>query len=92
MPRRNRAAPPPAPRVGGGRTTRREQFHGDDYDVRTTTVGDGTYRCPGCDQLIAPGLHHVVAWRSDGDGDDRRHWHTACWAGRERRTVTRRWS
>lgn len=92
MPRRNRAAPTPAPRAGGGRTTRREEFGGEEYDVRAVVGGTGGYRCPGCDQLIAAGVGHVVAWRAGGDGEDRRHWHTACWAGRERRTVTRRWS
>ncbi|MBM7797045.1 hypothetical protein JOD50_001997 [Pseudoglutamicibacter cumminsii] len=43
------------------------------------------YRCPGCDQLIPPGVAHIVAWRADGsrsDADaeaDRRHWHNKCW-------------
>ncbi|MFE2961436.1 ATP/GTP-binding protein, partial [Nocardia tengchongensis] len=27
----------------------------------------------------------------DGE-DDRRHWHTGCWKGRNTRTITRRWS
>ena len=91
MPRKNRALrqAPPTPRGGVNRV---ESYRAESYEVRTTTVGDGTYRCPGCDQLIAPGLGHVVAWRADSDGGDRRHWHTACWANRERRTVTRRWS
>ena len=41
------------------------------------------YRCPGCDQLIPPGVPHVVAWPEDGDAvDERRHWHRACWAAR----------
>ena len=26
------------------------------------------YRCPGCDQLVAPGTPHVVAWPADGAG------------------------
>jgi hypothetical protein len=42
------------------------------------------YRCPGCDQVIAPTLAHVVAWRP-GHEDDRRHWHTPCWRARGRR-------
>jgi hypothetical protein len=47
-----------------------------------------TYRCPGCDQEIAPGVPHLVSWPADGRGDlaDRRHWHTGCWRARERRT------
>jgi hypothetical protein len=47
-----------------------------------------TYRCPGCDHEIRPGVPHVVAWRV-GDEDDRRHWHTPCWAARTRRGVRR---
>jgi hypothetical protein len=50
-----------------------------------------TYRCPGCDQEIAPGIAHVVAWPADHRGDltDRRHWHTGCWHARTRRRPTR---
>ncbi|MFM1726468.1 MULTISPECIES: ATP/GTP-binding protein [Rhodococcus] len=52
-----------------------------------------TYRCPGCDQEVRPGVAHVVAWPADAGGaDDRRHWHTGCWAGRRTRGLTRRWS
>jgi hypothetical protein len=42
------------------------------------------YRCPGCDQEIAPSLAHIVAWRPGGE-DSRRHWHTPCWNARLRR-------
>ena len=53
-----------------------------------------TYRCPGCDQEIRPGMPHLVAWPADTDQaawhgggglDDRRHWHTPCWNARLRR-------
>jgi hypothetical protein len=47
-----------------------------------------TYRCPGCDQEIAPGTAHLVAWPADGINvgiDERRHWHRACWQNRLRR-------
>jgi len=53
-----------------------------------------TYRCPGCDQEIRPGMPHLVAWPADSDQaawhgggglDDRRHWHTPCWNARLRR-------
>ncbi|MFB9239213.1 hypothetical protein ACFFWC_27395 [Plantactinospora siamensis] len=46
-----------------------------------------TYRCPGCEQEIRPGVPHVVAWPADGWGDpgDRRHWHGGCWQARDRR-------
>ena len=45
-----------------------------------------SYRCPGCDQELRPGTPHVVAW-PEGQPDDRRHWHTACWEARGRRGV-----
>jgi hypothetical protein len=37
-----------------------------------------TYRCPGCDHEIPPGLGHeaIVPRRDPGE---RRHWHTGCW-------------
>ncbi|MEP6462171.1 MAG: hypothetical protein ABJC62_01860 [Frankiaceae bacterium] len=44
------------------------------------------YRCPGCDQEIRTGTPHTVAWPADAP-TDRRHWHTACWGARDRRTV-----
>ena len=73
----------------------RVQAHSDgDWLVRALPGNDKTYRCPGCDQEIRPGVGHVVVWPADGRGDltDRRHWHTACWAARDRRgpTVRRR--
>ncbi|TDL03370.1 hypothetical protein EUA04_25965 [Mycolicibacterium obuense] len=70
---------------------------GFDYEVRTVPGSRAikVYRCPGCDQEIRPGVAHVVAWPADsGDAgaDDRRHWHTPCWANRATRGPTRRWS
>ena len=50
------------------------------------TASARSYRCPGCDQELRPGTPHVVAW-PDGQPDDRRHWHTACWDARDRRGV-----
>jgi hypothetical protein len=46
-----------------------------------------TYRCPGCDQEIPPGVPHLVVWPADERGapDDRRHWHTGCWRARATR-------
>ena len=47
-----------------------------------------TYRCPGCQQSIRPGVPHVVAWPQDpgllgsAPVEERRHWHTACWRRR----------
>ncbi len=56
--------------------------------VRSVTgTGAGSpYRCPGCDQELRRSSPHVVAW-PEGRPDDRRHWHTACWAARGRRGV-----
>ena len=42
------------------------------------------YRCPGCDQVIPMATPHTVAWL-DGDEDNRRHWHNACWSKRNNR-------
>ncbi len=67
-----------------------------DWIVRSVTgVGSvKTYRCPGCDQEIRPGVPHLVAWPADteqapwhggGGLDERRHWHTPCWNARSRR-------
>jgi hypothetical protein len=53
--------------------------------VAGSPTGKG-YRCPGCDQVLAAGQPHVVAW-PEGRPDERRHWHTACWSARGRRGV-----
>ena len=55
----------------------------------TRPVRQGTseksYLCPGCNQLIAAGVAHIVAWPhtppigSSSGLDHRRHWHKACW-------------
>ena len=67
---------------------RRESYRGEEYVVRSVT-GSGatkTYRCPGCDQEVRPGVPHIVAWpEHHPDADERRHWHTGCWRARERR-------
>jgi hypothetical protein len=72
--------------------------HADDGDwlVRQVTGSAATkpYRCPGCDQVIAPATPHVVAWPaagstlSGGGLDERRHWHSSCWRARRRRRPT----
>ncbi|HEX6872233.1 MAG TPA: hypothetical protein VF163_14135 [Micromonosporaceae bacterium] len=65
------------------------------WSVRHISAGGAlkTYRCPGCEQTIAPGVAHVVAWPADERGDltDRRHWHTGCWNARDRRGPAGRW-
>ena len=46
------------------------------------------YLCPGCNRRVAPGDAHVVVGPghpgigSSSAVEDRRHWHTACWARR----------
>ena len=65
-------------------------WDGVDYLVRriTGSTSTKTYRCPGCDHEIRPATPHVVAWPADDpDAGLRRHWHTACWRARDRRTV-----
>jgi hypothetical protein len=42
-----------------------------------------TYRCPGCDHEILPGVGHKVVIPLDAP-EDRRHWHTGCWFREER--------
>jgi hypothetical protein len=80
-------------------TSRRVEVGPDgyDYEVRPVAASRATkpYRCPGCDHEIKVGVAHVVVWQTDlGESavDDRRHWHTACWANRANRGPTRRWS
>ncbi|MFL6162947.1 MAG: hypothetical protein ACJ74U_12050 [Jatrophihabitantaceae bacterium] len=64
---------------------RTESWRGLDHRVRAV-AGGGPYRCPGCDQLLAAGVGHLVVWPADDpEAADRRHWHTGCWAGRDRR-------
>ncbi|MGB9111966.1 MAG: hypothetical protein WCF24_04475 [Acidimicrobiales bacterium] len=44
-----------------------------------------SYRCPGCNQEITPGVAHLVVVPLAA-ADERRHWHTSCF---ERRRVRR---
>ncbi|WP_310769047.1 hypothetical protein [Mycobacterium sp. Z3061] len=66
------------------------------YEVRPIPAARAvkTYRCPGCDHEIRSGTAHVVVWRIGAAAavDDRRHWHTPCWANRANRGPTRKWS
>ncbi|MBB1252999.1 ATP/GTP-binding protein [Streptomyces alkaliterrae] len=66
-----------------------ESWLGERWSVRHISGAAAVkhYRCPGCDQEIPPGVPHVVAWPEHGDGDDRRHWHKACWKARDRRAA-----
>lgn len=85
--RRDRSGPP-GPVPGPERV---ESWPDGDWVVRRVpgAASAKAYRCPGCDQEIAPGIPHVVAWPAGGTGvgaAERRHWHTACWPHRLRRT------
>jgi hypothetical protein len=93
-----RGADEAATEGGGARVfsggERVEEWRGEEYSVRsvggvgvqTSRSSQGSYRCPGCDQLLTGSVPHVVAWpRDDPDATDRRHWHTACWSARGRR-------
>jgi hypothetical protein len=96
-PRRNyRRRPEPPPTLDGERARHGvesvQEWRNGEWTVRAVS-GDAaakSYRCPGCEQEIRPGIAHIVAWPVDGRGDlsDRRHWHTGCWRGRDRRTPT----
>lgn len=87
-PRRDEHTPLNADRVRQG-VPSVQQWRDGDWQVRGIAGGTSvkTYRCPGCDQEIRPGVAHVVAWPADDRGDlaDRRHWHSGCWQARERR-------
>lgn len=70
---------------------RRESGTDGEWTVRTVRSGTKAYTCPGCSQQIPSGTSHVVTWREDSFFgtqtalDERRHWHTSCWAARGRR-------
>ncbi|PID53351.1 MAG: hypothetical protein CSA58_10210 [Micrococcales bacterium] len=72
-----------AGRVGG--VSRVESRRGGQWQVRSVAGSERTYRCPGCDQLIAAFTGHLVVWQADSwRGEeaargDRRHWHSTCW-------------
>lgn len=65
-----------------------------DWIVRAVSGASATktYRCPGCDHEIRPGVAHLVTWPADETGGmaDRRHWHRPCWTNRHTRRPTRR--
>lgn len=61
---------------------------GTQYKVRRIAKAAKTYRCPGCNGIIAVGESHEVVWTEDTilgaqfGIDSRRHWHTSCWKHR----------
>ncbi len=91
-PRRNRPhrADKPEPRPEDDRhgLERTETWRDEEWQMRPVTGSTGkTYRCPGCDQEIPPGVGHVVAWPQHSGIDERRHWHRACWNAKDRRSA-----
>lgn len=58
----------------------------DDVEVRRVQPYQAVkaYLCPGCNQDIPEGTGHVVVVPRDAP-DLRRHWHSPCWAHRDRR-------
>jgi len=97
MSRRRKGPRRPPPPLPPSLSARRIETGPDgyDYEVRPVSAARAvkTYRCPGCDHEIRIGTAHVVVMPIDVGGvDDRRHWHTACWANRANRGPTRRWS
>jgi hypothetical protein len=86
MPRRHRRAPEwsgPPPPVARPLPIAPEWAIIPGATVRAVT-GDKPYRCPGCQQMIRPGLPHLVVVEED-DVEGRRHWHTPCWRRELRR-------
>ena len=76
--------------LGPTQAGRTVEAHADgEWIVQRTTGAAATkpYRCPGCDHEIPPATPHIVAWRADDQREleNRRHWHTPCWAARDRR-------
>ena len=61
------------------------------FNVRNIPSGQKEYRCPGCQQIIASGTPHIVAWTEEtlwgaqAGLEARRHWHSACWRARDTR-------
>jgi hypothetical protein len=96
VPRHNRSRRDHPPRPLPAGWAHAESGDDGEWLVRqvSATQATKTYRCPGCDQEIQPGVPHVVVWPAleHGSVADRRHWHNGCWQARTRRGPTsRRW-
>ena len=90
MPRANRRRHEHRPLAAGGLgETTTERYAGSLWTVRRVSGARATrtYLCPGCQQEVAVGTPHVVAWPAEGVGGlgDRRHGHTGCWTRRDAR-------
>lgn len=96
VPRRSRPLDPPDRSgrrpVSGAGWQRQQSTRDGTFLVRTVpgATAQKSYRCPGCQQVIAAGVAHLVVWpewTGDDDGGvaQRRHWHTSCWERRAAR-------
>lgn len=77
--------------LGPSYASRTVEVHPDgEWVVQKVTGSAATkpYRCPGCDQEIRPATPHTVAFPADDPQglEHRRHWHSPCWAARDRRS------
>lgn len=85
MPRR-RVPRPATPPLRTSSEAQERKADGEWFTRPTQGSATKDYRCPGCSQLIRRGLAHLVIWPvqksllSDDAIDERRHWHTSCWA------------
>ena len=73
---RDRAPGPGRPNVFGAEAPEWALLPG--HEVRVSLGTDKTYRCPGCDHEVRPGVQHLVVLPRESL-DERRHWHTECW-------------
>jgi hypothetical protein len=78
-----------AKKTGGpnaGSKRRNDPSDTDETEVRFIQPYDAVkeYLCPGCNQIIPPGMGHMVAIPPE-DPDLRRHWHRGCWNNRRNR-------
>ncbi|MBD8044302.1 hypothetical protein H9638_10840 [Arthrobacter sp. Sa2BUA2] len=90
--RRKWAAPAPDIDLDRARVglPERESAADGEWSVRRITARNAAkdYRCPGCGQVIPPGVEHLVVWQEDSllgrqtAVEDRRHWHARCWQTR----------
>ncbi len=79
MARRNRRRTEDVRPLSAGYASRRQEG---DFVVQNVSGAQAgkAYICPGCNQRIASGMAHVVAWPAHRGAEDRRHWHTPCWS------------
>ncbi|SOC52759.1 hypothetical protein [Ornithinimicrobium cerasi] len=97
MPRSNRPrrSGRAAPGAGGLPTSLRRptvtevSYAGAVWAVRQVRPNDSgrSYRCPGCQGEVGADVAHAVVWPAEAmqTVENRRHWHSVCWAARDRR-------